>query len=126
MLLPLAANTENPVYLPKKNLSFSHYAIFERQYSRTGSYPSGRLLHWQTAEALVQYPLFVDRKILPLFTTHTHSIQVADPPTHPPTHPPQPYPPPLRGVGTLGLIAQNQSNPPTHRPQTHPPTHPGG
>ena len=27
-------------------------------------------------------------------------------------------------VGTLGQIAQNQSNPPTHRPQTHPPTPP--
>ena len=48
-------------------------------------------------------------------------------PDHPPTQPPSPPathpdpPPPLGGVGTLGQIAQIQTNSLTHRPQTPPP-----
>ena len=60
---------QSPVYLPKKKLSFSHYAIFEQRYSRTSSYPSGRSLQWQTGKASIQPPLPTDRKFLPLFTT---------------------------------------------------------
>ena len=121
MLLQSAGNTKTLCICPKKNFSFSHYAIFEQQYSRTGSHPSGRLLHTQTGKAVVQSPLPMDRKFLPLFDSILHQGCG-------PTHPPRPYPPPppWGGVGTWGQIAQNQSNPPTHRPQTHPPPPPPG
>ena len=46
------------------------------------------------------------------------------PVAHPPTQ--TPSPPPWGGVGTLGQIAQNQTNPPTHRPRTPPPPQSSG
>ena len=76
-------------------------------------------------KALVQSPLPVDQKFLPLLTTIL-SVKIVFSWTNKgcrsilrPTHPPTPDPPPRGGVGTLGQIAPNQTDPPTHGPQTH-------
>ena len=97
------SDTPETFWLPERGRSQLWGCLRTRQplnaVSRTGSYPSGRSLCWQTAKAMVQSPLPVYRKLLPLFTTRTgnfchflapFSIKVADPPTHPPT----PTPPP--------------------------------